>query len=128
MIQATYENLVSAFRAHKKASSQNETISHKLIKVYAAECAVKASYLDINGLKNTQKIEEKLKNHGHEFHYWLKAVKAPKFLQDEPEKRNEFAISDLHQRLRYGIPIPVEIEIAQMKFIQSIIEKIGKQI
>jgi hypothetical protein len=128
MIQASYENLVSAFRAHKEVSIQNETISHKLIKVYAAECAVKASYLDMNSLKNTQRITKKLKDHGHEFHFWLKAIKAPKSLFDEPSARNEFKVSDLHQRLRYGIPIPVEVEVAQMKFIQGIIDKIGKLI
>jgi hypothetical protein len=128
MIPATHENLVRAYEAHKEVAKNGELLSHKLIKVYAAECAVKACYLKKNGEKDTKKIAKKLQSYGHDFHFWLKAINAPRFLKETPGTENGFAISDLHQRLRYGIPIPVEVEIAQMKFIQGIIDKIGKQI
>jgi hypothetical protein len=131
MIPATHENLVGAYKAHKKVAQNGDLLSHKLIKVYAAECAIKGQFLKENGLKDTSKIDNQMysKNRGHNLSFWLKKLKISKLEIHTPDTENgNYNIGALHEYLRYNIEIPETVKTSQMQFIQDVVKIIGKNL
>jgi len=60
MIHATKKQLTKAFEAHENLAFKGDTLSHKLLLFYCAECAIKVYYLKTNDLVNTEKIEPRM--------------------------------------------------------------------
>ncbi len=124
MVHVNKAQLTTAFRIHQIFANSGDSISHKLLLFYCAECAIKAYYLKKNYLTDTSKIDEGLfkKGKGHALDHWAKELNIPHLSFNTDYE--EYKIRELHEFFRYGIEIPESIVQNRIEYLKRLIEEI----
>jgi len=120
-LRATRRELTRAYRLHKPFCTDLSVAARKLIALYCIECGLKALILRERLVESTDQLPTDAEI-GHDLMVGLKLLKAPVTLfgmsklqiktchQREPQETVH--PKDLHQTLRYGIPVSLQAETA----------------
>lgn len=105
----------------------NNTMSSKLLWFYSTECALKCLYLKKNNLPFfTKKLAGK-------FNHNLVRLSKECMIPSIDFKLSEiddvdFPIKEFHEYMRYGVPLPPNTDIRQLKYIKDLNKIIKKQL
>lgn len=125
-IHSTLSQLVGAYRRHLSSRNQiNFQDSSNLLLFYAVECGLKARYLRLKRLNSTHDFrlifgENKPYGHNHDLCKWFKEIKLsaqaiPEFIDNPSDP-----ISNLHEKLRYGVNPNPTILSKQVNFLNGL--------
>lgn len=123
-VNPTKFELVNAYKIHKGIACKANTLSHKLLWFYAAECGLKAYYLHTNNLADATQGDLQ-STFGHKISRLLRDCRIPNFLPVEPNIGNgAYTIKEFHEYMRYNASIPNNIEISQLIYLKNIVEEL----
>jgi len=122
------DNLLKAYKSHKKVAQAAYTLSHKLLYFYAAECGLKCYYLKRNNLPTAEQGNLK-STYGHKLTRLLRDCNIPNFTLNQPNDLNgAFPIREFHEYMRYGATITAVIETSQMQYIKAVVDELEKHL
>jgi hypothetical protein len=120
-LRATRREMGKAYRAHKKCCVDLTIPSYKLIALYCIECGLKALLMEEYRVDHTEQLPVSA-SIGHNLVEGLKLLRAPVALfklkdlgmqtRHDRTPQQDVGATDLHQALRYGIPVNLEVESA----------------
>jgi hypothetical protein len=104
---------------HKKTAQNSNTLSAKLLWFYSTECALKSLYLKKNSLPIfTSRLA---KNFGHNLSKLSKECAIPNNTRPVVALSGvNYPIHEFHERLRYGVNLPLNIENSQLTYIKQV--------
>jgi hypothetical protein len=123
-VNPTKFDLINAYKIHKRFATKANALSHKLLWFYAAECGLKAYYLHLNNLVDA--VQGDLQSRfSHKIKKLLRECYIPDFVLNEPNEGNgNYAVKEFHEYMRYGAPIPNNLEISQLEYLKSIVAEL----
>jgi hypothetical protein len=128
MVHVGETSLRQSFHAHRGVADDGQQPSHYLLLFYAAECALKLTYLRRNRLRTTDCIRDPtlLTEAGHDLPRWLKELRAPASITGgvhhfRPAKEGSaMGVAHAHQAWRYGYRMNAEDEQQLVKWLRSV--------
>jgi hypothetical protein len=124
-VEPTREQLRTACNTHAIQAAKANNISTKLLWFYSAECALKSLYI------KTQNLPKFEKSHagkfGHKLDKLLRECGIPNTNSSSTTiNETTYPIKEFHECMRYGVSIPPEIEISQLKYLKKIVSDVKK--
>ena len=122
MLRVTRRELTRAYRQSRRYCVDLSIDPHKLLALYCIECGLKALILREQRVESTDALPAEVEI-GHDLLLGLTVLRAPASLfglnrlristRHDKEPQQTVAPKNLHQALRYGIPMSLQTEVSR---------------